>query len=203
MIRLDVRLVSRLSPAMAALRGEGWAAPVPGPARDEFDPRSLHLVVERQGRPLGTVRITLGDPSVLACWSRKRAPLPHGPGVAELTRGVVAAPVRRIGLYRLAMLETVLRLRRLGASIATAAVEPDFPGRRFLADLGFVDVGGPVRFDDSPRADTLAQPIVLEIDDGRESRWTAMWQRQVDDLLTAGYAVTSEVASPASPAGVA
>ena len=61
------------------------------------------------------------------------------------------------------MLETVLSLRQLGARIATAAVEPEFPGKAFLADLGFVDVGQPVLFDDAPRRGTLAQCIALEV----------------------------------------
>ena len=121
-----------------------------------------------------------------------RASLPNGPDVAELTRAVVAGPVRRQGIYRLAMLETVLSLRALGARLATAAIEPDFPGRRFLLELGFLAVGAPVMFDDLPRSRTLAQPIALKLDARGERRCEAMRRAQHHRLLAAGYIVESE-----------
>jgi hypothetical protein len=196
--RLTVRLTRRFTADMDALRGGGWVPPAAGTARDEFDARSHHVVVSRPGLPLGMVRITMADPSVLAQWSSDKVALPRGPGVAELTRGVVAPSVRRLGIYRLAMLETVLRLRTVGAWLATAAVEPEFPGRAFLAELGFVDVGRPVVFDDAPRSRTLAQAIMIVVDAHQEATWETMWRRQVDGLLSAGYEVDSDL-WPAAP----
>ncbi|HMH48787.1 MAG TPA: hypothetical protein VK548_01040 [Candidatus Acidoferrum sp.] len=198
--RLTVRLVSEFSVAMETLRA-GWVARAGAAAGDEFDERSRHVIVHRHALPAGMVRITMGEPSILATWSRNAAPLPRGAEVAELTRGVVAPPARRLGIYRLAMLETVLRLRTLGASIATAAVEPDFPGLRFLGDLGFVAVGRPVLFDDAPRSRTVAQAIVLEVEARHEDRWLTMWQREVGALLTAGYRVDSDLMASIEAAG--
>jgi len=190
---LTARLERCFSEEMEALRRDGWDPRPAGCASDEFDDRSHHLVVRLDGRPVGMIRITMAEPSVLAVWSRGRAPLPRGHDVAELTRGVVLPPVRRFGIYRLAMLETVLRLRGLGARVATAAVEPAFPGRPFLADLGFADVGQPVLFDDAPRRGTLAQCIALDVSVAAEPRWEEMRARQIERLLRNGYELDAEV----------
>lgn len=193
---LEVRLVRGYTDAMDELRRGGWASCPATCAQDEFDQDSHHAVVSLHDRPVGMVRITMSDRSVLARWSHGRVPLPYGPRVAELTRGVVAAGLRRLGIYRLAMLETVLRLPTIGATIATAAVEPEFPGRRFLAELGFRDIGSPVVFDDVPRDGTLAQGIVLALDARREAGWVEMWRLQVASLVAAGYEVDSDLALP-------
>ncbi len=91
------------------------------------------------------------------------------------------------------MLETVLRLRGLGARVATGAVEPGFPGRPFLAALGFTDVGQPVLFDDAPRRGTLAQCIALDVLLTEEPRWERMRVRQIECLLREGYELEAEV----------
>jgi hypothetical protein len=155
--------------------------------------------VSKAGRPVGMVRITMADRSVLGTWSRNRAPLPRGHDIAELTRGVVVAPMRRIGIYRLAMLETVLRLRAMGVRLATAAIEPDFPGWPFLVDLGFVAVGEPVVFDDFPRSRTLAQSILLAIDVHGEAKWKEMRRLQLERLLDLGCAIESDLPAPVGP----
>ena len=191
--RLTVRLEHDFTEAMDDLRRDGWEQRPPVSARDEFDDDSHHLVVRLGPRPVAMVRTTIAERSVLVTWSRGGAPLPIGPDVAELTRGVVAAPVRRFGLYRLAMLETVLRLRALGARVATAAIEPAFPGRPFLTALGFVPVGDPVLFDDHPRSRTLALPLVLNVDARHEARWDALLSQQLARLLVAGYELDSEL----------
>jgi hypothetical protein len=187
--RLTVRLESRFTGEMDLLRRDGWDECPAGSARDEFDDESMFLVVREGDRLVGMVRITLAERSVLDTWSRGLARLPQGRDVAELTRSVIVAPMRRLGLYRLAMLETVLALRALGARLATAAIEPDFVGRRFLLDVGFRPEGVPVVFDDHPRSRTVAQPIVLDLDVHGETRWDAMRRAQVDRLLDAGYVV--------------
>jgi len=193
---LTVRLERRFTPAMEAVRRGGWATGPTASACDEFDEVSAYLTVSQAATPVAMVRITIGGRSVLATWSRGRAPLSHGPDIAELTRAVVVEPLRRLGLYRLAMLESVLRLRALGARMATAAIEPEFPGRRFLADLGFAPVGVPVLFDDHPRSHTLAQSILLMLDARGESRWRELRHRQIELLLAAGFAVDSDLPAP-------
>ncbi len=189
---LTIHLASEFTADLDILRWDGWESCPARSARDEFDDQSRYVIVNNGDHPVGMVRITLGDPSVLGTWSQGRSPLPHGPDVAELTRAVVAAPCRRLGIYRLAMLETVLSLRTLGARLATAAIEPTFPGRRFLLELGFLAVGSPILFDDFPRRRTLAQPIGLTLDARLERRWEAMRDRQYRLLQAFGYVVESD-----------
>ena len=192
---LSTQLECGFSEALETLRRDGWDPRPSGCARDEFDECSQHVVVSLDERPVGAIRITPAEPSVLAKWSHGRAPVPSGGDVAELTRGVVVPRLRRIGIYRFAMLETVLRLRQLGARIATAAVEPEFPGRAFLADLGFVDVGQPILFDDAPRRGTLAQCIALEGSLAAEARWARMCARQIERFSRQGFEVRAPVSS--------
>jgi hypothetical protein len=115
--------------------------------------------------------------------------------VAELTRGVVAPSVRRLGIYRLAMLESILRLRALGASVATGAVELDFVGRRFLTGLGFAEVGEPILFDDRPRRGTLAQCLELPLGAWREVSWSTMRRTLIQQIEGCGYRVHSDLES--------
>lgn len=192
---LTVRWGRGFTSAMDGLRRDGWFAGRAGAATDEFDAASYHLVVAIEGAVVGLVRTTLGPRSVLHAWSEGRSPLPRGATVAELTRGVVAPSVRRFGIYRLGMLESVLRLRGLGATVATAAVELDFVGRQFLARLGFGEVGAPVLFDDHPRQGTIAQCLMLPLDGSREAAWSTMRQALIQQLADCGYRVDSDLES--------
>lgn len=192
---LTIRWGQGFTAAMDGLRRDGWFAGQVGASTDEFDAVSYHLVVAIAGAPVGLVRTTLGPRSVLQAWSGGRSPLPRGATVAELTRGVVAPPVRRLGIYRLGMLESVLRLRALGAIVATAAVELDFVGRRFLTGLGFVEVGAPILFDDRPRRGTIAQCLMLPLGAWREASWRAMRWTLIRELSECGYRVDSDLES--------
>lgn len=191
---LVIRLEDTLTPEMASLRSTSWDTGG-STSTDEFDPESRHLVIRREGKPVAMVRLTIGARSVLQHWSRGACQLPHGPTVAELTRSVVASDVRRRGLYRLTMIETVLRLSGLGVTQATAAIAHEFPAKSFLIELGFQNVGAPVRFDDLPRYGTLAQCIRLDLRTEHESGWGAMWREQVDRLAEHGFRVDSDAAA--------
>jgi len=192
---LSVRWGRGFTSSMEKVRRDGWFAGQVGASVDEFDALSYHAVVAVAGAPVGLVRTTLGPPSVLQVWSGGRCSLPHGAGVAELTRGVVVPTVRRLGIYRLAMLESILRLRALGATVATGAVAPDFVGRRFLAGLGFVEVGEPITFDDRPRRGTIAQCLELQLSPAREAAWSAMRGALLLHLDACGYRVESDLDS--------
>lgn len=181
------------TPAMDGLRRAEWLGGRAGEAGDEFDALSYHLSVAIEGTLVGLIRTTPASPSVLQAWSEGRAPLPHGPTVAEITRGVVAASARGLGIYSLGMLETVLRLSALHMTCATAAVEPDFVGRRFLSGLGFRPVGAPVPFDDRPRRGTVAQCLVLTVDAGNEAAWLAQRRALLRRLDERGYRVDSDL----------
>ncbi len=198
---LSVRLERHFTVEMEMLRRHGWEQVSAAGARDRFDAGSLHLTVAHDGRPVGMIRVTSGSPSVLHEWSSGKATLPQGDDVTELTRGVVARPFRRLGVYRLAMLDAILRMRPLGARVVTGAVDPHFPGRSFLAEVGFVDVGTPVLFDDYPRSRTLAQGLMLTLDPAREPKWWRMWRAQIDGLHAAGYRVDSDLAPVVTVAG--
>lgn len=185
------------TPAMEALRRAEWLGGRAGEASDEFDALSHHLSVAIEGTLVGLIRTTRAVPSVLQAWSNGRAPLPHGPTVAEITRGVVAASARGLGVYSLGMLETVLRLPALGITCATAAVEPDFVGRRFLAGLGFRPVGAPLPFDDRPRRGTVVQCLVLPVEPRNEASWLEKRRALLRRLDDGGYRVDSDL-EPAS-----
>lgn len=193
--RLTVRWGQHFTAAMDELRRDAWLAGRAGAAIDEFDAVSYHLLVAIAAAPVGLVRTTLGPRSVLHAWSGGRSPLPRGETVAELTRGVVAPTVRRLGIYRLAMLESLLRLRALGATVATAAVEPDFVGRRFLAGLGFLEIERPIPMDDRPRRGTIVQCLMLPLDAWREASWSAARQTLIQRITESGYHVDSDLAS--------
>jgi hypothetical protein len=190
---LTTRWERRFTVAMEALRRAEWLGGRAGETGDEFDAASYHLSVSIDGALVGLVRTTPVPPSVLQAWSGGRAPLPHGPGVAEVTRGVVAASARGLGLYSLAMLETVLRLGALGMTCATAAVEPDFVGRPFLSGLGFAAVGDPIPFDDRPRRGTVVQCLLLGVDARREASWRLQRWSLLRRLDERGYRVDSDL----------
>ena len=191
---LLIRFENDFTPDMDALRCEGWPESVVESSRDEFDKVSLHLVIRLSvsGRPTSMVRATRCPFSPLLAWSSGRAPLPSDSSVAELTRGVVTPSMRKLGLYRLGMLETVLRLVPLGVLVMTAAIEPEFPGRFFLGELGFRNIGTPMLFDDPPRSGTWAQCIRLDVTLGKQERWLALWKRQAAQLLENGYSIDSD-----------
>jgi hypothetical protein len=111
----------------------------------------------------------------------------------ELTRSVVRQEMRGLGLYRLLMLESVLRLPGLNATIATGAIEPDFFGRRFLQTLGFADVGEPLLFYDAPRAATRAQCISVAVTANKLREWRASWNEQRDALAARGWRLDSDL----------
>ena len=190
---LTTRWGRSFTPTMEALRGAEWLGGRAGETGDEFDAASYHLSVAIEGTLVGLIRTTPTPPSVLQAWSGGRAPLSHGPGTAEITRGVVAASARGLGLYSLGMLEIVLRLRGLGIVCATAAIEPDFVGRRFLAGLGFVSEGQPIPFDDRPRRGTIVQCLRLPIDEKRELSWRVQRSALLRRLEENGYRVDSDL----------
>ena len=191
--RLAVRLEDDLAPELEVLRRRGWGNPLIAWAEDAFDAGSAHLVARAAGRPVGMVRITRGPASALLAWSGGRAPLVTDASTAELTRAVVAPELRRLGLYRLLMVEAALRLEILGIATATAAVEFGVPARSFLAAMGFVPVGAPVLLDDSPRCHTLVQCLRVQVEPALRRAWTDLKQRSVDRLAGSGYLVDSDV----------
>lgn len=171
----------------------------PGTTRDEFDARSSHLVVYAGSTPVGMVRTTTAAPSLLAQWANGRWALPVGHDVVELTRGVVASDWRRHGIYRLLMLAVMAYLDPSAVRTATAAIEPDFVGRRFLAGLGFEVRGRAQLIDDAPRTLTYVVPIIATVDAARVARWRAMFDTYLARLAEGDFMVVLPEALSARP----
>ena len=186
---LDVRIDRSFTTEMEKLRVLGWSGEQFVAAKDHFDERSHHVVAIVNGAMVGMIRMTEAEPSVLQEWSEGMATLPHGPGVLELTRGVVHPGHRGLGLYRLMMLVSMLRGAESKFELVTAAVEPDFFGRKFLAELGFMDKSAPIPFHDLPREVTPAVCILAEITTQNIARWIAMLSDHVRLLETLQWRV--------------
>jgi hypothetical protein len=152
--------------------------------RDPFDAYSCHLTAWYQRQPVGMVRLTRGPRFALVAWS-KGTFIPPADADLEMTRGVVHQDYRRIGLYKLLMIQSLLCSSRMQLHRAIAAVEPDFPGKPFLHSLGFIDHGSPLRFDNF-----FAQPIECRIDPVREQLWLKMFWEQSASMSTHGVQVS-------------
>lgn len=172
-----LRKQRRLSVAMEMLRAGalGFAS---GTTRDAFDACSWFSVAYADRHPIGMVRVTRASFSPLTHWLDVESPFPRGDDVVELTRGLVDEHWREHGIYRLLMLKVMTSLVPGEVRLATAAIEPDFVGRRFLADLGFRDFGEPLTFNDHPKIGTVAVPIAAVVDEEHHARWCA----KLDDL---------------------
>jgi hypothetical protein len=185
---LTLRRESRLSTAMERLRA-GVLDCRPGSTRDSFDAHSSHVVACVDRTPVGMVRVTPANRSVLAWWADGVWSLPTGEGVVELNRGVVADEWRRHGVYRLLMLAVMAGLSEETVKIATAAIEPEFVGRRFLESLGFRAVGAAMALRDEPRSLTFAVPILTPVDAERRDRWRTLLAGWRDKLAGDGIEV--------------
>jgi predicted GNAT family N-acyltransferase len=129
---------------------------------DEFDRASAFIVARVNDKAVGTVRLSSYPASPHSKWCDEPWPLPVGPEIVELTRGVVASKFRGQGLYRAMMTRCIHECRRRTFAFATAAVEPEFKYRGFLADCGFQNVGQPITFTDFQRLWVL-QPIMCNL----------------------------------------
>jgi hypothetical protein len=194
---LTVRLERELSGEMVALGLRGLAERTPGRTPDStadgHELASHHLCVRVDGRPVALVRITLRSVAAVPEWSSERTPLAGRADVAELCGGVVVPAWRRVGLFRLSMLESLLRLRGLGAETAIARIEHDFCGRHFLGRLGFEPAGAPAMIDEPPGCGALPQCLRLGVSPALEERWHDLRCQQLVGLAEQGYLVDSDL----------
>jgi|GEM_PF-4684839 len=130
---------------------------------DEFDTLSIHVLAIIRDEIIGMIRLTLEPPSVLQTWSGWKAPIPHGEGVIDVTRGIVAKQWRGFDIYKLLMTETMIKAKALNAKIAVAPIEPHFQHRTFLSHIGFQNVGEPLIFNHPPIGDTVGQCLVQRL----------------------------------------
>jgi len=185
---IRIKLEDELRPALLALRRDGLSS-----GRDAFDVRSHFLTATIGDVVVGSIRLTFGEASVLATWSGGRCPLPTGPRIVELTRGVVARPYRQSHIYKLLMIESMIVAQTRACRAACAAVKPDFVALPFLVRLGFETVCKPVLFHDTPR-ETIAQPVLCNVPE-KHGRWKAMHDRVTGRIRGDGMDVWSALNS--------
>ena len=158
MFTVKVKAVENFTPAMEKLRRSGFHdSACQLTSGDDFDNSSVHILATIDDALVGMIRLTMGLPSVLHNWAIGECLLPSGQGIANVTRGIVDEKWRGKSLYKLLMTETMIKAKQLGAHTAIAAVELDFPNRKFLSSLGFNDFGDFVVFNHPPVGDTTCQ----------------------------------------------
>jgi enoyl-CoA hydratase/carnithine racemase/GNAT superfamily N-acetyltransferase len=161
---VDVEVRDSFTPEMERLRREyadhPWAG---GTSEDDFDRVSSHIVVTVCGELAGMVRVTPQPPSVLATWAIGHHHVPGGDGVVEANRGVVARKWRGMDLYKVLMAEVTRYCHARGVTFVVGAIEPAFPLRGYLEQIGFRALGEPTQFHNPPKGETTCQVIVQDV----------------------------------------
>lgn len=120
--------------------------------KDFIDDMSIHFILLHNFKIIGSVRISSSTHSILQHWADNQFPFYQDSNknqMAELTKGYIAKDYQNKGLYKLAMLEILLRLPKYGYTKACSAVRVSFPHRGFLQSLGFVEYEKTILFHDT------------------------------------------------------
>jgi hypothetical protein len=158
---IRVAATTKFTSEMEKLRRTGFHNSSPETSScDEFDTLSIHVLAIIRDEIVGMIRLTLKPPSVLQTWSGWKAPFPHGEGVIDVTRGIVAKQWRGFDIYKLLMTETMIKAKVLGAKTAVAPIEPHFQHRIFLSNIGFQNAAEPLNFNHPPIGETVGQCLV-------------------------------------------
>jgi GNAT superfamily N-acetyltransferase len=173
----------------------------PSESLDEFDAKSSYIVADIEGKTVGTIRMTDSQvASPLRKWAvGPKYPLPHGKGVVEMTRGAVDPTKQRLGIYNWMMLRAVEEARSLGFKKATAAIEIGYPLAEYLKDLGFEDIGGPMKYNDSPRTETVCQSVVCDLEKSHSS-WPEV-EKRLQRQAAAKHVLIESIATAESARG--
>lgn len=148
-MNIQARILTAFSKQIEQLRVE--SAPKGDlDSQDHIDKegKCSYLILENDLKIIGSIRISSSTSSILKHWSNNKFPFPYATNIAELTKGVVSHEYRLKGLYKLMLLETLLRLPELGYSMATAAIRPSLSHRSFLEMLGFKEYQKTILFGD-------------------------------------------------------
>lgn len=150
MAEFSICVKKKLTNAMEKLRSEGLGNAQLS-SRDQYDSASFYLLIRTKRQVVAMVRLTPQKlQSVLGDWASDRESIPIGEDIIEATRSVVAKSFRGIGLYKLLMSHLALYVGQFQhVSKTIGAIEPDFPGWRFLQELGFAEFGT-AKFVDPP-----------------------------------------------------
>lgn len=190
---VTVTVGSECTPDMERLRRVGF------PPRlgvqftvDEFDDRSSHVGHWVGGVLVGLIRLTPGPDAMFERWTVGEAVIPTGAAVVDLTRVVVAPEFRRMGLFKLIMLDALLRAAADGYTTVVGATKP---GREILPamyQMGFGPSGPVVLFHDPTSGPFEIQPCVVRGVPNRVSSWRGMYAEVRDKMATNGYDVDAD-----------
>jgi len=155
--------ITRFQPEYARLVNEVYEREC-GASGDEFDVLSNFVAARIDMKYVGIVRLTPGPDGPLQKWSIGPCPLPEGPNIIQMTRGVVRSTARGRGLYRLMMLRAMAFAFENAYLRAVAIIAPDFRQRQFLFDIGFAECAPQSMYRWFPNVEGPARNIICDLE---------------------------------------
>jgi hypothetical protein len=176
------------------LRAERFPAPEGSKVRgDEFDDRSLHIILREGSEIAGYGRLTVGTPGIFRTWSRGAAQIPEGQDVADLGRCCVNPAYRRLELLRSLCVEALI----YGFKQNLAHVNGTHIPGRFLAtslhDMGFLPAG-PCVESFEPNGRKIYQPVSCQLRSSA-ALWPAQRKLVADHLGAHGFSLNVDFGS--------
>lgn len=158
-------------------------------AADVFESRSIHVCYRVDGTLAAMIRMTAGPNSVFEAWTQGLAAIPTGPSIVDLNRAVVAPPFRRLGLFRLATVDSLIRSAAKGF---VSAVGVTRPGREIIPamlEIGFEPAGPEVMVTDPVNGRFPIQPYVVWNLSQHEARLGLQFEQLRARLADSGHRV--------------
>lgn len=187
---LTVSEEHRFTAEMEQLRREGNPPQPPRlDAADEFEGRSLHLCYRVNGALAAMTRMTAGPKSMFETWTAGAAEIPIGPTILDLNRVVVAVRFRGLGLFRLVMIDSLLRSVEKGFVSVVGATKPGREIVPAMLEMGFEAAGPEVMLTDPVNGRFPIQPYVVWDVIRHERRWREMFSQQRKRLEEAEHRV--------------
>ena len=179
-----------LTAEMESLRREGNPPPPPrSDAADEFEGRSVHVCYRVDDGLAAMTRLTAGPKAMFETWTAGAAEIPTGSEVVDLNRVVVAVRFRGLGLFRLVMVDSLLRSVEKGFVSVVGATKPGREIVPAMVEMGFEAAGPEVMVGDPVNGRFLIQPYVVWDVSRHEGRWREMFSQQRKRLGEVGYRV--------------
>jgi hypothetical protein len=167
---------SDCSPRMEQLRREGF--PPQSSVQftfDEFDGRSSHVCHWSGEMLIGMIRLTPGPDSMFERWTARKAVIPVGADVVDLNRVVVATQYRRMGVFKLIMLDSLLRAATGGFNAVVGATKPRREILPSMYQMGFESTGPVVLLRDPTSGPFEIQPCAVFEVGSRVALWREMY----------------------------
>lgn len=157
-------------------------------AKDEFDERSQHIIVQIQGKVAAYGRLTPGPNAVFEKWMRGKATIPTGTNTIDLSRCLVSPDYRGLGLLDLVFLAGLNVANEQGYHYVVGSVIPHEKVGPKLYRLGFVNAGKPLYEDEPNEPNILVQPLMCDITKSAHL-WSSVFLKQKAYLQSKGYDV--------------